>query len=113
MNLGARLRKVRLSSGLSLREVARQLGVSPSFVSQLETGKSQPSVGTLYALAQLLGISIDELFTEDPTVVAENPPAALVSPRRDASGQRDLAGLGSAPSRWARPATPGPLTASA
>ncbi|MGN6243458.1 MAG: helix-turn-helix domain-containing protein [Motilibacteraceae bacterium] len=63
--LGARLRAVRQRSGLSLREVARQLGVSPSFVSQLENGKSQPSVATLYSLSQLLGVSIDELFKPD------------------------------------------------
>lgn len=64
VNLGARLREVRLRSGLSLREVARRLGVSPSFVSQLETGKSQPSVATLYSMAQLLRVSIDELFAQ-------------------------------------------------
>jgi transcriptional regulator with XRE-family HTH domain len=64
VNLGARLREVRLRSGLSLREVARQLGVSASFVSQLENGKSQPSVATLYSMAQLLQVSIDELFSE-------------------------------------------------
>jgi transcriptional regulator with XRE-family HTH domain len=65
VNLGARLRDVRLRSGLSLREVSRQLGVSPSFVSQLENGKSQPSVATLYSIAQLLEVSIDELFSVD------------------------------------------------
>ena len=68
-NLGARLRNVRLATGMSLREVSRQLGVSPSFVSQLENGKSQPSVATLYSLAQLLNVSIDELFA-----VEETPP---------------------------------------
>jgi len=62
VNLGARLRQVRQHSGRSLREVARQLGVSPSFVSQLENGKSQPSVATLYSLSQLLEVSIDQLF---------------------------------------------------
>jgi transcriptional regulator with XRE-family HTH domain len=67
VNLGARLRQVRLNSGRSLREVARQLGVSPSFVSQLENGKSQPSVATLYSLAQLLEVSIDQLFAPPPT----------------------------------------------
>src|SRR5918995_4567642 len=61
-NLGGRLRQARLQANLSLREVARQLGVSASFVSQLENGKSQPSVATLYSLARLLGVSIDELF---------------------------------------------------
>lgn len=64
-NLGGRLREVRLQSGLSLREVARQLGVSPSFISQMENGKSQPSVATLYSMAQLLNVSIDELFARD------------------------------------------------
>jgi transcriptional regulator with XRE-family HTH domain/quercetin dioxygenase-like cupin family protein len=62
-HVGARLRQARQEAGLSLREVARQLGVSASFVSQLETGKSQPSVATLYSLAQLLNVSIDELFS--------------------------------------------------
>jgi transcriptional regulator with XRE-family HTH domain len=61
-NLGGQLRRVRNAAGLSAREVARQLEVSPSFISQIETGRSQPSVATLYSLAQLLDISIDELF---------------------------------------------------
>jgi transcriptional regulator with XRE-family HTH domain len=62
VNLGSRLRRARQRSGLTLREVARQLGVSASFVSQLENGKSQPSVVTLYALTQLLGVTIDQMF---------------------------------------------------
>ncbi len=61
-NLGRQLRRVREDAGLSARAVARQLQVSPSFISQIETGRSQPSVATLYALAQLLDITIDELF---------------------------------------------------
>jgi DNA-binding XRE family transcriptional regulator/quercetin dioxygenase-like cupin family protein len=73
-NLGARLRDVRLQSGMSLREVARRLGVSPSFISQMENGKSQPSVATLYSMAELLGVSIDELFQRS----APEPAAAAV-----------------------------------
>ncbi len=72
-NLGGRLREVRLQSGLSLREVARQLGVSPSFISQMENGKSQPSVATLYSMAQLLNVSIDELFTREGQVAVPAP----------------------------------------
>jgi transcriptional regulator with XRE-family HTH domain/quercetin dioxygenase-like cupin family protein len=56
---------VRQATELSVREAARQLGVSASFVSQLETGKSQPSVATLYSLSQLLDVTIDELFGSD------------------------------------------------
>src|SRR5262249_42463273 len=61
-NLGSRLKNVRVKAGWTLRELARQAGVSPSFVSQIENGKSQPSVATLYEFAQLLNVSIDELF---------------------------------------------------
>jgi transcriptional regulator with XRE-family HTH domain len=65
VTLGVRLKGVRERSGKSLREVARQLGVSASFLSQMERGKSQPSVATLYSLAQFLEVSIDELFAAD------------------------------------------------
>ena len=76
-NLGVRLRQARLHANMSLREMARQLGVSPSFVSQLENGKSKPSVATLYSLAQLLGVSIDHLFdVQDPSSAA--PPKPVV-----------------------------------
>ena len=60
--LGERLRKERDRLGLSLRELARRLEVSPSLVSQIETGKIQPSVRTLYAIVSELGVSLDELF---------------------------------------------------
>jgi transcriptional regulator with XRE-family HTH domain/quercetin dioxygenase-like cupin family protein len=64
-NLGARLREMRLKGGLTLRELARQANVSPSFVSQIENGKSQPSVATLYTFSRLLGVSVDELFVDE------------------------------------------------
>jgi transcriptional regulator with XRE-family HTH domain len=65
VNLGGRLKRLREQKGLSVRGLARELGFSPSFVSQIENGKSQPSVATLYSLSQLLGVSIDELFASD------------------------------------------------
>lgn len=65
VQLGAALRSVREERGLSLREVARRVGVSPSFVSQVETGKANPSVGTLYALVAVLGTSLDDLIGEN------------------------------------------------
>ena len=63
-NLGSRLKAIRLKSGWTLRELARQAHVSASFVSQIENGKSQPSVATLYVFAQLLDVSIDQLFDQ-------------------------------------------------
>jgi DNA-binding XRE family transcriptional regulator/quercetin dioxygenase-like cupin family protein len=68
--LGRRLKAIRLQAGVSLRELARQADVSPSLVSQIENGKSQPSVATLYAFSQLLNVSVDELFEDESPVVA-------------------------------------------
>jgi transcriptional regulator with XRE-family HTH domain len=77
---------------MSLREVARQLGVSPSFISQMENGKSQPSVATLYSMAQLLDVSIDELFEKDaPTAEpAMSAPLAMVDPVHGAVSRSDF-----------------------
>src|SRR5207249_2571457 len=61
-SVGPRLRERRAELGLSLRELARRLEVSPSLVSQIETGKIQPSVRTLYAIVNELGLSLDEIF---------------------------------------------------
>jgi transcriptional regulator with XRE-family HTH domain len=65
--LGPRLRAIRLRRGLSLRELARRLELSPSSISQIETGKMQPSVRTLYAFVAEFGVTMDEvLFDQDP-----------------------------------------------
>jgi transcriptional regulator with XRE-family HTH domain len=80
VTLGIRLKRVRERTGRSLREVARELGVSASFLSQMERGKSQPSVATLYSLSQLLNVSIDELFAEDDGDTVEVPAPKPVAP---------------------------------
>ena len=65
--VGERLREMRQRRGVSVRSLARELGVSASLVSQIETGKSQPSVSTLYAMTTALGISVEDVFTAPPT----------------------------------------------
>jgi transcriptional regulator with XRE-family HTH domain len=60
--VGQRLRAERERRGVSLRELARRVGISPSALSQIETGRSRPSVGTLYAIVSELELSLDELF---------------------------------------------------
>lgn len=64
--VGERLREHRQEAGMSLRALARDVGVSPSLISQIEHGKATPSVGTLYAMVSELGISFDELFFDGP-----------------------------------------------
>jgi transcriptional regulator with XRE-family HTH domain len=62
LDLGGRLRAERLRQGISLREMARRLGISPSALSQIETGKAQPSVSKLFDIVNLLGLSVDGLL---------------------------------------------------
>jgi transcriptional regulator with XRE-family HTH domain len=72
--LDARLRELRKHAGLSLRELGRQAGVSASLVSQIEHGKTRPSVSTLYTFARLFNVPLDKLFdAEQPA--GTDPPA--------------------------------------
>jgi transcriptional regulator with XRE-family HTH domain len=61
-DFGPRLRISRRERGLSLQALATLADVSASFISQIENGKSRPSVATLFALATSLGMPVDDLF---------------------------------------------------
>jgi transcriptional regulator with XRE-family HTH domain len=61
--LGSRLRLAREAKGMTVRGLARYVGVSPSLVSQIERSRVMPSVGTLYAMANQLDLVVDDLFT--------------------------------------------------
>jgi transcriptional regulator with XRE-family HTH domain len=74
--IGDRLREERIKAGISQRELARRLGLSPSLISQLESGVSKPSVGTLYAIVTELGLSVDRIIHGDSNQgPAHHPPA--------------------------------------
>jgi transcriptional regulator with XRE-family HTH domain len=64
VNVGSLIRRERQRQGLSLRELARRVGVSASMLSQVETDRTRPSVSTIYAIATELGISIDGLLSD-------------------------------------------------
>ena len=59
--VGARLRRARQQQHIGLRELARRIGVSPSLISQVETGKSEPSVSTLFAICSELDLPVNEI----------------------------------------------------
>ena len=75
-----------------MSELARKVGVSPSMISQIERGQTLPSVGTLFALAAALGVTVDAFLSEpegggangDPAAAAEGaaipPPTTLEEP---------------------------------
>ena len=60
--IGRRLRELRAARGLSLRQLAKDIGASPSLLSQVENGKVTPSVDTLYLLARALAVPVASFF---------------------------------------------------
>ena len=84
--VGSRLRAERERLGIGLRELARRVGVSPSLVSQIELDRVNPSVSTLYSLVTALGITMSDIFGEQPEGrvvdrrdgLAENPESRRV-----------------------------------
>jgi len=60
--VGARLREARRSRGLTLDDVASAAGFTKSFVSAVERGETSPSIGSLYAICDVLGLTMSALF---------------------------------------------------
>ncbi|MBV9451694.1 MAG: cupin domain-containing protein [Streptosporangiaceae bacterium] len=71
--MGSLIRRERQKQELSLRELARRVGVSASMLSQVETDRTRPSVSTIYAIATELGLSIDALLSESDGTVDVSP----------------------------------------
>src|SRR5215470_1294588 len=102
-DIGRRLAAHRAQRGMRVAELAREVGVTPSLISQIERGMSRPSVSTLFAIAQALDVPVDAFFREP-----QQPAAAAAQP--DGSpGSGGADGPGGADGRT--PAGPGPATA--
>lgn len=91
-DIGARLREERKRQGLSLSALADRLGITVSALSQIETGRSRPSVTTLYGIVTELGMSFDELFARSPRHGEEGAPSrAAARHPRTAPGEEQIA----------------------
>jgi transcriptional regulator with XRE-family HTH domain len=64
--LAANLRRLRIARRLSLSELARATGMSKATLSSVESGRSNPTIETLAALAGALRVSLGELLEEPP-----------------------------------------------
>lgn len=61
-----RLKTARLARGLTLAEVAANAGLSTGYLSRLEGGSRQPSVGSLVVLSRVLNVNLSELLSNEP-----------------------------------------------
>jgi transcriptional regulator with XRE-family HTH domain len=73
--IGPRIRAERERRNVTIRALARVIGVSPSLISQIETGKSQPSVSSLYSITSALALSLEDLFDASDADEPETAPA--------------------------------------
>jgi transcriptional regulator with XRE-family HTH domain len=65
IDVGARLRTVRLTFGLSQRELARRAGVTNGMISLIEQNRVSPSVSSLKKVLDGLPMALGEFFTLD------------------------------------------------
>ncbi len=66
MQIGAKLKELRILKGLTQEELADRTELSKGFISQLERDLTSPSIATLMDILQCLGTSIGEFFKETP-----------------------------------------------
>ncbi|MGP3534999.1 helix-turn-helix domain-containing protein [Microbacterium sp. RD1] len=84
-HVGARIREARRQLGMSARELAQRVGVTPQHVSQVERGLGSFSAAVLYSVASALDISLDSLFDD---AAAETSSAASRARAADATAGR-------------------------
>lgn len=63
--VGRNFARLRKASGLSQEQVAERANLTQQYISGIETGKRNPTVETLYAIAQAFGVSHVELVMPD------------------------------------------------
>ncbi len=92
--LGERIRSERIAQRIGVRELGRLVDCSASLISQIELGKANPSVSTLYSIASVLNISVDKLFAESPPDSEKEPaqvPREMPSSARSAFQEMEAA----------------------
>jgi len=65
MDIGSKLKELRVLQGLTQEELADRAELSKGFISQLERDITSPSISTLADILQCLGVSVADFFAED------------------------------------------------
>ena len=66
MDIGLKLKELRILKGLTQEELADRAELSKGFISQLERNLTSPSIATLMDILQCLGTTLGEFFNESP-----------------------------------------------
>ena len=60
--LGKNLKRIRTAKGISQGEISRKFEVDKSFISNIEAGKTNPTLATIAKIAKAIGVSVGELM---------------------------------------------------
>ena len=60
--LGRNLKRIRTKKGISQGDIVRSLGMDRAFISNIENGKTNPTLATITKLAKAVGVSVGELM---------------------------------------------------
>ncbi len=66
--LGARIKELRKSRGLSQYQLSEKIGIDAKHLSRIEVGNSYPSMDTLERISQALGVEMKDVFEFDHDV---------------------------------------------
>ncbi|HHY96919.1 MAG TPA: cupin domain-containing protein [Acholeplasma sp.] len=73
MDIGKKIRALRLGNNLTQEELANRLELTKGYISQLENNLTSPSIQTLFAILEVLGVEVHEFFSkpedEDANIV--------------------------------------------
>ena len=73
MELGAKLKNLRLDRGISTYHVSKVSGIAQNHISAIENGKVKPRVDTIEKILNVLGCTLAEFFNEDPETYYLSP----------------------------------------
>jgi len=60
--LGQNLKRIRTQKGISQGEIARTLEIDRSFITNIEGGKTNPTLSTIAKIAKAIGVPIEDLI---------------------------------------------------
>lgn len=81
---GDRIRELRLAVGMTQEDLAERCGLFRTYMSRIETGKANPTLTMIHALADSLGVPVPALFG---VTVEARPRAPVRTPARPSRGR--------------------------
>ena len=65
MQIGNKIKRMRIERGLTQEELANRCELSKGFISQVENDLTSPSIATLIDILEILGTNLKEFFSDD------------------------------------------------